>query len=325
MSKRKKIITIIIVSILLIVCCALGGAYVYATKLIGKIERVEVNKENIGITKEVEEKLSPYSNKIINIALFGIDAVEGGVGRSDSIMIATIDTVNKKLKLTSVMRDSYVNIDGYGNDKLNHAYAFGGGELAIKTLNENFNLNIKDFIIVNFTTLPNIIDKIGGIEIKVDEEEIDLINRYAKNIANRNGTTYDTPVVTAGYQKLNGTQVMGYSRIRYTSGGDYKRTERQREVLEAVFNKILELPVTRYPGLLNEILPMLKTTMSQAEIIGIGNEVIKSGISKIEKERFPLDNYSEGKMIDGIYYLVFDKAATINQMHQYIFEDRKIW
>ena len=93
-------------------------------------------------------------------------------------MIATIDIHNKKLKLTSIMRDSYVNIDGHGLDKINHAYAFGKAPLAIKTLNENFDLNIEDFVAVNFSYLPKIIDKIGGIELDIDSEELEYINGY---------------------------------------------------------------------------------------------------------------------------------------------------
>lgn len=123
-SKSKKILLWIISIILVGVLGVAIGAFVYTKSLLNKMEKVEINKEEVGITEEVQEKLSIYENKVINIALFGVDAGEDGVGRSDSIMIATIDTNNKKLKLTSIMRDSYVNIDGHGLDKLNHAYAF---------------------------------------------------------------------------------------------------------------------------------------------------------------------------------------------------------
>lgn len=119
MTKGKKITVWILAIVLVIILGAVGGVYFYGNHLFNKMEKVEIDKDNIGITEEVEEKLSQYSNSIINIALFGVDAVEGGAGRSDSIMIATLDTVNKKLKLTSIMRDSYVAIDGHGNDKIN--------------------------------------------------------------------------------------------------------------------------------------------------------------------------------------------------------------
>ena len=169
-SKKVAIWATCIAGILIFVL--VGATVFYGNYLLNKIDKVEIDKENVGITEEVEEKLSQYDDKITNIALFGIDAEDGGVGRSDSIIIATLDFHNKKLKLTSIMRDSYVDIDGYGTDKINHSYAFGGAELAIKTLNQNFNLNIEDFVAVNFSSLPVIIDLLGGVDITITEEEL---------------------------------------------------------------------------------------------------------------------------------------------------------
>ena len=303
-SKKVAIWATCIAGILIFVL--VGATVFYGNYLLNKIDKVEIDKENVGITEEVEEKLSQYDDKITNIALFGIDAEDGGVGRSDSIIIATLDFHNKKLKLTSIMRDSYVDIDGYGTDKINHAYAFGGAELAIKTLNQNFNLNIEDFVAVNFTTMPKIIDKIGGITVDITSEEV----------------SYIQGIESAGTYNLTGDQALDYSRIRYATGGDYVRTERQRTVLTKIFEKILAMNPTKYPGLLSEVLPMVKTNFNSAEILELGTEVLSMGVASLEQDRFPLDGYCEGKMIDGIYYLTFDKDATVNQ---YIFEDKKIW
>ena len=150
MKKRSKIVLWILGVIISILLLTIGGIYAYGNHLFNKIEKIEIDKSDVGIKDEVEEKLSAYSDSVINIALFGIDAEDGGVGRSDSIIIATIDTTHKKFKLTSIMRDSYVAIEGHGDDKINHAYAFGGPQLAIKTLNENFDLNIDDFVAVTY-------------------------------------------------------------------------------------------------------------------------------------------------------------------------------
>lgn len=324
MNKGKKITIWILGVILVVILGAVGGVYFYGNYLFNKLEKVEIDKDNIGITEEVEEKLSQYSDSIINIALFGVDAVDGEAGRSDSIMIATIDTVHKKLKLTSIMRDSYVAIDGHGNDKLNHAYAFGGPQLAIKTLNENFDLNIEDFASVNFETLPKIIDKIGGIELDIDADELEYINGYIAHLNNINGTS-EPAIESTGIQHVSGTQALAFCRIRYTSGGDYKRTERHREVLTKIFEKIETLPATSYPSLLLDILPMVNTSLTYNEILDLGTEVLKLGDSSMELERFPLDEYCEGKMIDGIYYLSFDKETTVEQLHNYIFEDKITW
>ena len=323
-TKGKKITLWIIWIILFIILGVASGAYIYANSLLNKMEKVEINKEDVGITDEVEEKLTKYDDTITNIALFGIDAEEGEAGRSDSIMIATIDTHNKKLKLTSIMRDSYVNIDGHGLDKINHAYAFGKAQLAIKTLNENFDLNIEDFVAVNFSSLPKIIDKIGGIELDIDSEELEYINSYIRNVNTINKTNSPS-IVSAGIQHVDGTQAMAYCRIRYTSGGDYKRTERHREVLSKIFEKILSMSPTTYPSLLNDLLPMVSTNLDGSEIMELGNKILKIGNTTLEQERFPRDGYCEGQMINGVYYLTFDKETTVNQLHDYIFEDKITW
>lgn len=309
MKRRSKVVLWILGVIISILLVTIGGIYSYGNHLFNKIEKIEIDKSDVGIKDEVEEKLSAYSDSVINIALFGIDAEEGGVGRSDSIIIATIDTTHKKLKLTSIMRDSYVTIEGHGNDKINHAYAFGGPQLAIKTLNENFDLNIDDFVAVNFTTLPKIIDMLGGVTIDITSEEVSHI----------------PGIDVAGTYTLTGEQALAYSRIRYASGGDYVRTDRQRTVLSKVFEKVLSINFTQYPSLLSEILPMVQTNLDYSEILNLGNEVLKMGVTTLEQERFPRDGYCEGKMIDKIYYLTFDKENTVQQLHDYIFEDIKKW
>ena len=309
MKKGSKIALWIIGIILGIFIIGIGGVYIYGNYMFNKVEKIEVDKNDVGITEEVEEKLSPYSNSIINIALFGVDSADASTGRSDSIIIATIDTIHKKLKLTSVMRDSYVNISGIGNDKINHAYAFGGPQLAIKTLNENFNLNIEDFVAVNFDSLPKIIDMIGGVTVDITSEEVSHI----------------PGISSAGTYNLNGAQALSYSRIRYATGGDYVSTERQRTILTKIFEKILTINPMKYSSLLNEVLPMVQTSLDNSKILELGTEVLKMGVTTLEQERFPLDGYCQGEMINGVYYLIFNKALTVEQLHNYIFEDVRIW
>ena len=309
MKRGSKIVLIIIGIIIGVFLISIGGVYIYGRHIYNKVEKVEVDKEEVGITEEVEEKLSPYNNSVINIALFGVDSHDGSTGRSDSIIIATIDTIHKKLKLTSIMRDSYVNISGIGNDKINHAYAFGGPQLAIKTLNENFDLNIQDFVAVNFDSLPKIIDMLGGVTVDVTEEEVSHISG----------------INSAGTYNLTGAQALAYSRIRYATGGDYVRTERQRTILTKMYEKILSINPTQYTSLLSEGLSMLQTSLDYSKILELGTEVLKMGVTTLEQERFPLDGYCQGEMINGVYYLTFNKALTVEQLHNYIFEDVRIW
>lgn len=302
-KKRIWLRALITILVLVVFIGSMGFAYIH--NKVNKMEKVEVNKEDLGIDKEEINETYAKAESIKNIALFGVDAPEGENGRSDSIMIATIDPVHKKLKLTSIMRDSYVNIPGRGLDKINHAYAFGGPQLAIKTINENFGLNITDFMTVNFSSLPIIIDSLGGVEINITEEEVSHIP----------GIDY------AGTYNLTGEQALAYSRIRYAEGGDYKRTERQRTVLDGLFKKAMSMPVTSYAGILNDVLPYIQTNMSSTTILSLGTKVFSSYDGELQQQRFPLDGYCEGEMIDGIYYLTFDAETTKTQFRDYIFED----
>ena len=302
----------------LLAIAVVGGGYFVG--LLSKMDNVDIDKDNLGI---VEEELKDYDNinKIKNIALFGVDATDADTGRSDSIMIATIDSVHNKLKLTSIMRDSYVYIDGYGQDKINHAYAYGGPELSIKTINENFGLNIEDFVSVNFSSLPVIINILGGVDIEITNEELEYINGYIDDINYKDGTS-SPHIYYAGLQHLDGTQALAYSRIRYTSGGDYQRTQRQRTVLEALFNKLTSTSVASYNSLLNEVLPYVQTNLNAADILSLGTKVLGIG-SNLEQDRFPRDGYGEGAMINGVYYLTFDIETAKQQMRDYIFNDIK--
>ncbi|HHL2037247.1 LCP family protein [Clostridium perfringens] len=300
----RKYLEHIILGIVLVILILISGVFYFINSKFNKVQKFEVNKNNLSIDKtQVEEE-----KHIKNIALFGIDAPKGKAGRSDAIMILTLDEEHKVMKLTSIMRDSYVDIPGHGDDKITHAYAFGGPELAMKTLNENFNVNVEDFMAVNFTSLPEIIDKLGGVKINIIPEEIHHI-----------------PGITSpGEQVLNGEQALAYSRIRYATGGDYKRTERQRVVLEAVFENLKSTPTKEYPSLIDDFLPYIETNMSSMDMIKLATDVAPLVKGNLETARFPLDGYCDGKMINGIWYLVYDRQATLNQIQEYIYDNKNL-
>ena len=187
---------------------------------------VDVNKEDLGITETVAENLTGYRN----IAIFGVDsgADNYGVGnRSDCIIIASINNNTGEIKLISVYRDTYVNIKGHGLDKITHAYSYGEAPLAIKTLNTNLDLNIKEFATVNFDVVKETVDYIGGISMPITSEEVGHISGITK----------------PGTYTLTGEQALAYSRIRYASGGDYKRTERKTDVKPADAYKVKTLNI----------------------------------------------------------------------------------
>lgn len=317
-KKRVKLLVNIIIAIVIILVLIMGGVYFYINSLLGKVEKEEIQKDDIGITAEIEEEINNYENaeEVKNIALFGIDAVDGKVGRSDCIIILSVNKGVNKVKLSSIMRDSYVNIPGRGNDKINHAYAFGGPQLAIKTINANFNLNVDDFITVDFSSLPKVIDKFGGIDLEITETERNFMNRYIRQV-NKLDNVNAPEVAAAGKQHLTGHQALAYSRIRKDGGGDQKRTDRQREVLEALFEQAKSISITEYPSILSEVLPLVRTSMDSSEMLSLGQSMIKMNI---EEKRFPEDSLSNGQTINGGYYLVFNKEKTVENMHNFIFE-----
>ncbi|PIH03735.1 LCP family protein [Clostridium combesii] len=316
-SKKKKwILSILAVIVLMSVVSAL---YVYSK--LGSVKKVPISKDDKEL--KIDKKAESYGDDVINIAFFGLDRrKKEEPSRSDAVMILSLDKKHKKVKLSSIMRDSYVDIEGHGKTKLNHAYAYGGPELAIKTINSNFKLNIRDFVAVDFYGLENIIDTVGGVEIPVRSDEIKYINSYMQGTAKVENKAVQK-VQNPGLQNLNGMQAVAYARIRYTSGGDYERTERQRTILTAVMNKIKKLGPTEFPKVVSVLLPNVESSLSSTEIIKMGTSAFALGIDNVEQQRFPLDNYCEGKLIDGIYYLLFNEEKTIDQMYKYIFEDIK--
>ncbi|WP_207729548.1 LCP family protein [Clostridium chrysemydis] len=294
---NKKKIIIIVVSVILLVLIS-GFSYLYY--LLSKPNKIEIDESKLSINTSLDKNANA---EVTNIALFGIDAPEGVRGRSDAIMILSIDETHKKLKLSSIMRDSYVNIEGYGKDKITHAYAFGGAELAMNTLNQNFDLNISRFITVNFTTLPKIIDALGGITVNITEAEIKYIP----------GVTH------SGTQTLNGAEALAYSRIRY-DGGDQMRTQRQRNVLEDVFGKLVSTSPTKIPSLLDTMLPLVDTNISPTEFMSFGTDVLSMKPKKINEKMFPCDTHRKGEMIKGVSYQTFNIKEETKEIHEFIYE-----
>ena len=293
----------------------------YGYNMLDKMKRMDISTDDsdLGITED-----SLNDKDIINIALFGLDRKDpSSVGRSDSIMIASLDKRHGKIKLTSLMRDTYVDIPGRGMDKLNHAYAFGGPELAIRTINQNFNMNIREFATVDFFGLEQIIDVMGGVEIDVHPNEIKYINTGVKGMDSLDNSR--SPLIqNAGVQPLTGRQAVAYSRIRKTGSGDYERTERQRAVLEKVLRTGMNAGVAKYPRLLNAMLPYVETSLSKPEILAMGTSTLTSRIKDIEQYRIPVDDHLKHATIDGVFYIIpqtLDDNITL--LNRFIYEDMK--
>ncbi len=214
----------------------------------------------IQVNASVAENLEEYRT----IALFGLDTREDKLSdsRSDCIILVTINNITKDVKLTSVYRDTYLDLDGRGLDKVTHAYFYGDAKLAINTLNKNLDLNIKEFVTVNFETVKTVVDAIGGVNITVTSAE-------ASKIPN---------IDTEGTYNLNGEEALAYSRIRKIDS-DYKRTERMRTVLTAVFEKAKTMSVAKLNSLADIILPHVSTNISQSEIFSLLPQVVSYNIT----------------------------------------------
>lgn len=318
-TKKKNKAKIIILSLffVLLISIGLGSTYVYSTLNKMDIKKIAQDNKSLGIDDSNKDL---YKDSIINIALFGIDSREhNDIGRSDAVIIATIDTKHNKIKLTSLMRDSYVDVEGHGKTKLTHAYSYGGPTLALKTINQNFGLNIKDYVTVNFDNLAKIIDDIGGVPITIKSYEVNEVNKYVRSVAKIAGTTYKP--VHEGEQVLNGTQAVGYARVRYVGDGDYERTQRQRNVLDGIIKKLSNLSVSEYPSTVNKLMQYVETNLTPSKVVSLATSVASTGIPPVENMRFPLDGYCKGDMIKGVWYLTFKQPATKEQIQNYIYKD----
>lgn len=260
MAKKHSVgrfVAYFIVVCLLIILTAAGGAYLYMRHLLDGMERTSITKdeEALGITDQTKS-----SSEVVNIALFGVDTrdMSGDSGRSDAMIILSIDKAHKKIKLTSLARDTRVEIEGYGNEKLCHAYAYGGPELAIQTINRSFGLDIRDYVTVNFEQLEEIIDYLGGVIVNVDQDEANELERMGVG-----------PVTQTGDIRLTGAQAVAYARNR-TTGSDVDRQSRQREVLMSLYSEARSKSLIEYPGILEQVLKMCETTLSSDVLMELG-------------------------------------------------------
>ena len=265
-SKKKAILVTFYIFLIIIVSMVTSG-YFYVVNKLNKMQQVEISEEELMINEEVKQKLQNYRN----VAIFCVDSREDDLGkgnRSDGIIIASLDNKTNDVNLISVYRDTYLDIEGYGLDKVTHAYSYGSAPLAIATLNRNLDLNIKEFVTINFDILVEAVNLLGGVEINVEQEEIKYLNMYSNttNVTTSNNTK---SITRPGLQTLDGMQALSYSRIRYTAGGDYKRTERMRDVMTAILEKAKKSDVFTINKLLDNVLPDIYTNISSSEILGL--------------------------------------------------------
>lgn len=285
-------------------------------------EELERMRQTFGDNIKWDITNQKKSNKnIINILLVGEEAIEKwghGRGRSDSMMIATVNSRENTIKLTSLMRDVYVRIPGYLDNKLNAAYNMGGIPLLKQTIETNYDIVIDYSAVVQFSGFEKIIDQIGGVEISLTADEAQYLNttNYISKKKYRN--------VVEGKQILNGNQALGFARIRYraSSNGeanDFGRTNRQRMLIQAVVNKLKSKNLLELTDVVNGVLSNVLTDLPKSEIVNIIKVYTLMKDKNLETFRVPIDNSYEDRRIRGMSVLVIDFAENKRALHKFIF------
>ena len=304
-------LAILIVSLLLLVT---GSGFVYTDHLLSKINYVPDPAESkaqtgplfdgtdSGGTESAKSGMLGglyHDDAVTNILLLGVDNYQvQDAGRSDSMMLVSVDTRHKKLKTTSFLRDMYVAIPGHGSNKLNAAYSSNGGKVngaegVASTIEANFGVDVDRFVIIDFDAFPKIIDRLGGVTITLTNEkdgygrtEADLINKYSK----------DPKKVHTGVNNLTGLQARYYARIR-DIGDDYERTQRQRKIFESIVSKMKTSSLPTILGVLSDTLPLVTTNMTKNEVVSMAQNSLTYLNYPVSEHRVPADDEFQSKKV----------------------------
>lgn len=316
--KHFKKVAFILIGLIVTICLS-GFGYVYF-----KLNKMYVKDEAV---KSTEEQGTMVEG-ITNILLVGTDGkyIEKW-NRSDSMMVVTIDSKNKDIRISSIARDTYVDIPGYSTEKLTHAYAYEGIDLLREVFKVNFNLDIDKYIAVNFVSFMDIMDELGGVEVNVEEKDIKEINKYIDACYGyyKNKDEKDKEYITkSGVQRLNGYQALAFSRIRYTDSA-FARDNRHREVAESVYKEFAQKGVETYKKCADIILNNTKTNISPIEMMNLAYTVLKINDKDIDQFQFPLEEYRNGHIINKQkgWVLEWDKEPNLEAWHKFIFGENK--
>lgn len=314
-KKRTKII-LGVLSFILVTCITLVVVgYKYMNRLnvvplnVGTATTEKEIKEELNISEETEKK--SLEHNVENILILGVDNDENA---SDAIMVLSIDRGTNALKLTSIMRDLYVDLPGDA-DKINYAYNLGGVEYTISTLNKLFNLDIKKYVKINFNEFVSIIDYFGGLQLNITEAERSVIND--KLIGD--GTYNENKLTQSGNVLLNGYQALAYSRVR-TIDSDFVRTQRMRNVIMGIFGKIKEASITEYPKIIADLSSNVTTNIETMDMLDMGRFMISVDSSNIKQFRIPVDGSTVDSNTNGVYNLKWNVEENTSAFHNFIYD-----
>lgn len=308
MSTPMKIVLSIFLTLVVLLAALVGVFFYYFGGL--NTQPLTTDKTELGIGSEVTS-----DSRIVNIALFGVDSRNNtDEGRSDAIIILTVDQKHNKIKMTSILRDSRLKIEGHNYNKAAHAYAYGGPTLAINMLNQNFKLDIKEYVTVNFGQLEDIINAIGGVDLNITSAE-----QQAANVILESMEMSKQKIKSSGNVHLNGAQAMAYSRIRKIDS-DAVRSSRQQKVLMGLMDKCKGMSLTQYPDFIRKLLPMVETSLSYGDIFDLAPIMTKG--PEIVQNVIPGDaEKPDGGSYDGAWYWRYDTDAAAKRLHTFIYEE----
>lgn len=265
------------------------------------------------------------------IGLIGLDGRDGELksgARSDTMIIASINNDTKKVKLVSVYRDTYLRIgeDSEGNgqyDKANAAYKKGGPEQFLSMLNTNLDLNVTDFVSVDFQAVAEAVELLGGIDVELKEEEVVHLNNYCVETSKVTGMDYTPLEEKAGVHHLNGVQAVSYARIRYTSGNDFRRAARQREVIYKIVEKAKNSDIATLSKILDKVFPKVYTSFTKAEILQMGMSMMSYDIE--DQTGFPFDHLYGERVKDAMGGLDVVLPVTLEsnaiKLHEFLYPE----
>ena len=322
--RRRRILFGIEIFILLIL---IGGVFIYAK--LGKMNFTDLDFSKIGVNTGVSDNnvMKGYTT----IGLIGLDGRDGELksgARSDTMIIASINNDTKKVKLVSIYRDTYLRIgeDSEGNgqyDKANAAYAKGGPEQFLSMLNTNLDLNVTDFVSVDFQAVAEAVELLGGIDVELKEEEVVHLNNYCVETSKVTGMDYTPLEEKAGVHHLNGVQTVSYARIRYTSGNDFRRAARQREVIYKIVEKAKNSDIATLSKILDKVFPKVYTSFTKAEILQMGMSMMSYDIE--DQTGFPFDHLYGGRVKDAMggldVVLPVTLESNVIKLHEFLYPE----
>lgn len=316
-SLGKKVAAVVICALICILIGVAGVGVMYVKSMYGQMKGESLDVSALEVSEEIEHK-----DGYLNIAFFGVDTRKTNLGkgtRSDSIMIASLDQATGKVKICSVYRDTLLLQEDGSYNKANAAYSFGGVEEAVALLNRNLDMDITHYVTVNFNALVDMIDAVGGVEIEVEEDEVEWINYYLAETAKAAKEDHYDQVLAPGKQTLSGVQATSYCRIRYTSGDDYKRALRQRTVLAAIVEKLQKANLAVITKIANEVYDEVATNFTLQEILQYAKDYKDYDLSKTAGFPFGKTSYT----LDGVGSSVIPATLESNviKLHKFLFGD----